>query len=150
MRINRKHWINNEDAVSVTVGYIIFSAIFLGFFVIVHLSADDLLIDKPSSIVMEEGFSDVGNMIAAKLTDMYLIAPDNGYINTTYRIPETIGGESYVINADVTTMDQIIEITSISGKTVNITISGIANVIPVNGTATSSISEHRISYDSRR
>ena len=139
-----------EDAVSMTVGYIIFPSIFLGFFVIVHLSADELLIDKPSRIVTDEGFSDIGNMIAVKLTDMYLIAPDNGYMNTTYRIPTKIGGESYIINADVATTDQIIEVTSVSGKNVSVTISGIANVIPVNGTAASSTSEHRISYDSKR
>ena len=141
----------DERAVSITMGYIMFSAIFIAFFVIVLMSADEILVERPSSVVMENEFSDIGNMMATTLTDMYLIAPDNGRIDTSYTIPITIAGEYYAINADTATTDQIIEIVSSSSdRTVSVTISGIASTMAINGTASSSSQIHRISYDSRK
>jgi hypothetical protein len=142
---------NNEDAVSVNVEYILFSIIFLGFFLIVLLSADDLLIQGPKNVVVNEQFRDIGNMMSNTITNMYLIAPENGNIETTYRIPTEIGKETYAINADQAFIDQIIEVESMaSDKRISVTINGIASTIPINGTAQSSAPLHRISYDSRR
>lgn len=142
---------DRDDAVSITVGYIIFSAIFLGFFTLVHLSADDILIQEPSKVVIKDEFSDIGNMMGTTITDMYLVAPENGRVETDYRIPNKVGGVSYIINADTATTDQIIEVKSIdSDVKVRITLSDIASTLPINGTAYSSTPDHRISYDSRR
>ncbi len=69
----------DDQAVSITMEYIMFSAIFIAFFIIVQMSADEILVERPSSIVMENEFSDIGNMIGTTLTDMYLIAPDTRY-----------------------------------------------------------------------
>ncbi len=136
---------------TVTVEYIIFSSIFLLFFLFVQTSADEILIEGPGEVVMEDSFSDIGNMMSTTLTDIYLIAPENGRIQTNYNIPPTISGEYYTINADVATTDQIIELESAtSERKVNVTISGIASTIPINGTASSSNITHVISYDSTR
>ena len=141
----------DDRAVSTTMGYIMFSAIFIAFFVTVQLSADEILIKRPSSIVMENEFSDIGNMMATTLTDMYLIAPDNGRIDTSYKIPTTVANEYYTINADTATTDQIIEVvSSTSDKKVSVTISGITSTMTINGTVSSSSPTHRINYDSRR
>jgi len=141
----------DDQAVSITMEYIMFSAIFIAFFIIVQMSADEILVERPSSIVMENEFSDIGNMIGTTLTDMYLIAPDNGRIDTSYTIPTTIAGEYYVVNADTATTDQIIEIvSSTSNKKISVTISGIASTMAINGTVSSSSPTHRISYDSRK
>jgi hypothetical protein len=85
------------------------------------------------------------------LTDMYLILPANGMIETDYRIPAQAGFEEYTINADIAMTDQIIEVASTtSDKKVRVTIGGIAITMPINGTAYSSSTNHVISYDSRR
>lgn len=142
---------NNKDAVSTTLAYILFSAIFLVLYMIVLLNANDLLIKGPGNIVVKEQYRDIGNMISTKITDMYLIAPENGYIETEYRIPAEIGKESYIINADQANTDEIIEVKSASSeKSVSVTMNGIAGSMPINGTAYSSMSNHRISYDSRK
>ena len=141
---------NNEDAVSVNVEYILLSIIFIGFFIIVLLSAEDLLIQGPKDVVINEQVRDIGNMMSNTITNMYLIAPENGKIETTYRIPAEIGRETYAINADLAYVDQIIEVESLtSSNTISVTINGIAHTIPINGTAYSSASSHKISYDSR-
>jgi len=141
----------DDRAISVTMEYILLTAIFITFFFIIYMSVDEMFIEKPSSIVMENEFRDIGNMMATMLTDVYLIAPDNGRIDTKYTIPPTIVKESYVINADTATTDQIIEIVSSkSDKKVSVTISGITNTMSINGTAFSSSLTHRINYDSKR
>lgn len=143
--------LRNEDGVASTTGYLLYSSIFIMFFVMIHFSVNDVLLERQSDIVIEEEFSDIGNMLSTTLTDIYLIAPENGKLETKIIIPTTIGNEYYEINADVATTDQIIEVRSQSSqRKVNVTISGIATTVPINGTAMSAEMEHRINYDSRK
>lgn len=146
-----KSFTKNEDAVSTTLAYILFSAIFLVLYVIIFLNANDLLVKGPSNIVVKDQYRDIGNMISSTVTDMYMIAPENGYIETEYKIPAEIGKETYIINADMASTDEIIDVNSTSSeKSVSVTINGIASSMPISGTAYSSESTHRISYDSGR
>lgn len=146
-----KSFTNSEDAVSTTLAYILFSIIFLVLYIIILLNANDLLVKGPSNIVVKDQYRDLGNMISSTITDMYMIAPENGYIETEYKIPAEIGRETYIINADLASTDEIININSTaSEKSVSVTINGIASSMPINGTAYSSASTHRISYDSGR
>lgn len=140
---------NNDEAVSSTLAYILFSAIFLIFFIIVLLNANDLLIEGPRDIVVREQYRDIGNMVSTILTDMYLIVPENGHIATEYKIPAEIGRETYLINADqASSTREIIEVKSMeSDKSVSVTMNGIGSSMPINGTAYSSNLTHRISYE---
>ena len=141
---------NDTDAVSSTIAYIIFSAIFLFFFVLILLNANDILIKGPSNTVVTEQYRDIGNMISSTITDMYLIVPENGNIETEYKIPTKIGGELYLINAESADVDEIIEVTSLdSDKSVSVTLNGIASSMSINGTAYSSVNTHRISYENK-
>jgi len=143
--------LKNEDAVSLTVGYVLLSIIFIGIFVMVLISADKLFVQGPGNIVIKEQFSDIGNMMSTTITDMYMILPENGNITTSYMIPAEIGRETYIIDADPVSTDQIIEIRSDeSDKSVSVTISGISSSLSINGTAYSSTPDHKISYDSRK
>lgn len=146
-----KSFIKNEDGVSVILEYVLFSLICVSFFMLLTLNADPVFMDSPNNVVTEREMSDVGNMMSTMLTDMYLILPDNGYIDTEYRIPAKAGRGDYIIDADVAYTDQIIEVISpSSGKKVRVTIGGIATTMPINGTASSSSTNHKISYDSRK
>ncbi|SFM67267.1 hypothetical protein [Methanolobus profundi] len=141
----------NEEGVSLVLEYVLFSLICVGFFMIIAMNSDAVFIQNPNNVVMEREMSDVGNMMSTMITDMYLILPDNGYIDTEYRIPQRAGREEYVIDADIAYSDQIIEVISpSSGKKVRVTIGGIATTMPINGTAFSSSTDHKISYDSRK
>lgn len=140
----------SEDAVSVTMEYIIFSMLFISLFVLLYMSFGDMMTEGPKETVVQSEFSDIGNMMTTLVTDMYLILPENGVIESDYMIPAEIGGESYTINANLAMTDQIFELKSSSGKDTSVTISGIATTIPINGTVSSSDINHRISYDSRK
>jgi hypothetical protein len=145
-----KKLIKNEEAAALLFEYILFSLICIGFFMTVSLNSNEMFIQAPNEAVMENEMSDVGNMMSTMITDMYLILPDNGYIEIEYRIPEKVGKETYIIDADIAYTDQIIEVISDSGKKVRVTIGGIATTMPINGTVSSSSTYHMISYDSRR
>lgn len=146
-----KSFTNSEDGVSTTLAYILFSAIFLVLYLIILLNSNDLLVKGPSNIVVKDQFRDIGNMVSSTVTDMYMVAPENGHIETGYKIPAEIGKETYIINANMASTDEIIDVSSTSsGKSVSVTINGIASSMPLNGTAYSSESTHRISYDSGR
>jgi len=141
----------DTDAVSSTLAYIIFSSIFLFFFIIILLNANDIIIKGPGNTVVKEQYRDIGNMISSTITDMYLIAPENGYFETEYKIPAKIGGEEYIINAESANIDEIIEVTSLdSDKSVSVTLNGIASSMSINGTAYSSVTTHRISYGNEK
>jgi hypothetical protein len=139
-----RNFLRNDKAVSITVGYLLFTCLLITFFIGVYLTADAMIVERPSGIVMEKEFADVANMISTTITDVYLIAPDNGKLETSFIAPTTIAGEYYFITAEPTLNGQVIGVTSSSSeKTVNVTLSGIANNILINGTT-------GISYDSRK
>ncbi len=146
-----REFLRNKEGVSILFEYILFSLICIGFFMIISVNSDDIFMHMPNEAVMEDEMSDIGNMMSTMVTDMYLILPENGYIDTEYRIPEKAGQDTYIISAETAYTDQIIEvISSDSGKKVRVTIGGIATTMPINGTASSSSTNHMISYDSRR
>lgn len=141
----------NEEGVSTVVEYMLFTLICIGFFSIISINAEDIFINDPNDVVMKDEMTDIGNMMSTMITDMYLIVPPNGKIDTEYRTPVRAGREEYTIDADIAYEDQIIEVISqSSGKKVRVTIGGIATTMPINGTASSSSTNHMISYDSRR
>ncbi|MFA0821690.1 MAG: hypothetical protein ACC612_02230 [Methanomethylovorans sp.] len=145
-----RHLFKNEDAISVTMEYIIFSMLFITFFILLYVSFGDIVMNGPKETVIQNDFSDIGNMMSTLVTDMYLILPENGVIESDYMIPAEVGGEAYTINANLAMTDQIFELESASGEETSVTISGIATTIPINGTVSSSTINHRISYDSRK
>ncbi len=146
-----RHFSKDEEGVTLLFEYILFSLMCIGFFLMITVNSDAVFIQTPNNVVMENEMSDVGNMMSTMITDMYLILPANGNLNTEYSIPEKAGTDTYLINADIAYTDQIIEVISpSSGKKVRVTIGGIATTMPINGTATSSSTQHMISYDSRR
>ncbi|WP_292463737.1 hypothetical protein [Methanolobus sp.] len=147
--------LKNEEGVSVIVEYILLTLICIGFFMVITVNSYDIFLQRPNSVVVEDQFSDIGNMMSTVITDMYLILPANGMMEMEYRIPDKAGQETYYINADINLddgpEDQIIEVGSYSsGQKVRVTIGGIAATMPINGTVSSSSTHRVISYDSTR
>ncbi|MDI3486052.1 MAG: hypothetical protein PWQ75_889 [Methanolobus sp.] len=150
-----KRFFADEKGVSLLFEYILFSLICIGFFMIVSVNSDEIFMQTPNEVVMQNEMSDIGNMMSTMITDMYIILPANGRIETKYNIPPKVGTETYIIEAheDLATNQskQIIEVVSSdSGKEVRVTIAGIAKDMLIEGTVTSSSTNHMISYDSRR
>ncbi len=91
--------IQNEDAVTIQIGYII-SLLILIIFTGSIVTTFYLYTDSSSEQAMRAGFTDLGSVIARDITNMYLISQNsqnNLTLNVTRGIPLTIGGKGYRI-----------------------------------------------------
>lgn len=99
--------IQNEDAVTIQIGYII-SLLILMIFTGGVVTTFCLYTDSSSEQAMRAGFTDLGSVIARDITNMYLISQNsqkNLTLNVTRSIPLTIGGKGYRIELKNATQD---------------------------------------------
>ncbi len=94
-----RSFIRNDDAVNVTIGYI------LNFVVLILVTgsiagASYLYVDSSSQKSMRIGFADLGSQMARDITNMYLTSensPNSVTLTVKRDIPLTIGGKGYRI-----------------------------------------------------
>ncbi|MHC1574201.1 MAG: DUF7266 family protein [Candidatus Methanogasteraceae archaeon] len=143
--------LNDRHAVSYALEYIMISSISLLFFGVVMLSAGTMLTEAPTDIAATQQFNDIGNNIGTKLIMLYLIAPENGTLNTSLEMPDTIGGHTYTVKMSTgNTTDQrvIIDADDID-LNISYTINGIGASIPIDGETNSASGKHRLSFINR-
>jgi|Deesub1362B_J571_1020462.scaffolds.fasta_scaffold00213_9 uncharacterized protein YegL len=138
---------DSERGVSILIEYLILSGILMIFFAFIVLQFNDVLGKTPLSTTMKNQFQDVGNQIAVKLTDISIIAPENGYVKAKIFMPYTIG--DYDFKAEFTQVggEYVLKISSErAGKSEYIPINNIAlKVLPV-GSTFSITPVHEIEY----
>ena len=146
----KRKLLEDTDAVSSMIEFILVSSIALLFFVMVTLYFTPLLLEGSQQTVAMERFGDIGNDISTKMVDIYIIAPENGSLSTDLTMPTSVGGHEYMVNADVSNLDQMITVSSLKESTleVSVTINGIAQTVAINGSTLSGSSEHKLSYSS--
>ncbi|AIY89540.1 hypothetical protein GACE_0486 [Geoglobus acetivorans] len=116
--------------------YLILSVILMIFFSFIALEFNDLLGKAPVSTAMDNQFQDVGNQIAVKLTDISLIAPENGYVRAKVFMPYTVGDYDFKAEFTQVSGEYVIKISSErAGKSEYIPINNIAlKVLPAGST----------------
>ena len=145
----RRRLLKDNRGVSTLTSYIMISSIAIIFFGIVALTTTGTFIRGPSQIVMRGDFSDIGNDISTKIVDIYIVAPENGTLNTSLRMPTSVAMQEY--NASVDANDQMIKVSALHTNTeVTVTINEIAqaNTVNVKGSTLSGNQEHWLRYDS--
>jgi hypothetical protein len=130
--------IQNEDAVSIQIGYII-SLLVLIIFTGGITTAFYLYADSSSEKAIRAGFTDLGSVIARDITNMYLTSEysqTNVSLNVTRNIPLTIGGKGYRIELINATQDHFASIDIIESGFTGCRVSTTLNSIndPVNAT----------------
>ena len=128
--------IQNEDAVSIQISYIL-SLLVLIIFTGSITSVFYLYADSSSEQAMRAGFTDLGSVIARDITNMYITSEysqNNVTLNVTRNIPLTIGGKGYMIKLNNATPGHFASIDIIesgfNGYTVSTTLNSIN--VPVN------------------
>jgi uncharacterized protein YegL len=138
---------DSEKGVSILIEYLILSGILMIFFAFIIIQFNDVLGKTPLSTTMKNQFQDVGNQIAVKLTDISIIAPENGYVKAKIFMPYTVG--DYDFKAEFTQVDgeYVLKISSErAGKSEYVPINNIAlKVLPV-GSTFSITPVHEIEY----
>ena len=145
----RRRLLKDNRGVSTLTSYIMISSIAIIFFGIIALTTTGTFIRGPSQIVMRGDFSDIGNDISTNIVDIYIVAPENGTLNTSLRMPTSVAMQEY--NASVDESNQMIKVSALHTNTeVTVTINEIAqaNTVNVTGSTLSGNQEHWLRYNS--
>jgi hypothetical protein len=144
--------IQNEDAVSIQIGYII-SLVILIIFTGGIVTTFYLYSDSSSEKAMRAGFTDLGSVIARDITNMYLTSENSKDIvtlNVTRDIPLTIGGKGYRIELNNATQDRLASIDIIesgfSGYRISTTLNSINYPMNTSGVVYSGSGEINIRF----
>ena len=143
--------LRDNRGVSTLTGYIVISSVAAILFGIIAITTVGTFIEQPSQIVMRRDFSDVGNEISTKIMDIYIIAPENGKLNTSLRLPLSVARQEYEVGAEAANQDQMVKVSALHTNTeVTVTINGIAQTVNVTGSTLSGNPEHWLRYDSKK
>ncbi len=143
--------INPDDnsAVSFSLEYILISSVSILLFLSVVTISGSILLDLPTDVAATQQFNDVGNNIGTKLIMFYLIAPENGTLDTSLEMPPAIGGHTYTVKlstSNATDQRVIIDADDID-LNISYTINGIGASIPINGETHSASGKHRLCFN---
>jgi len=141
----------DTHAVSFSLEYIMISSIAILFFSTVALTAGMMLTDIPTDIAATQQFNDIGNDISTKLIMFYLIAPENGTLNTSLTMPPAIGRHTYTVRMSTngTTDQQVIIDADDIDVNISYTVNGIGASIPIDGETHSASGRHRLCFVSK-
>lgn len=146
------HHIRKDDSgVSAVVEYILTFLIASIIFSIMLLISYSMFIQGPQQSVETLRYTDVGNDMTAKIIDTYLVAPQDGYLSTSFDMPSSIAGKSYYVkvNPSKNGLDKEILVSSDSGDvTMKVTLDGVNSTIPISGKTSSQNMTHNIFYHS--
>jgi hypothetical protein len=151
MEKRRLRLLKDNRGMSTLTGYVVISSVAIIFFGIIAITTVGSFIERPSQIVMREGYSDVGNDISTKIVDIYIIAPENGQLDTRLRIPASVARQEYEVDAEAANQNQMVKVSALHTNTeVTVTINGIAHTVGVNGSTLSGNPEHWLRYNSNK
>jgi hypothetical protein len=120
-------------------------------FSIFVMNFNGLFMNQPKYVVATNQFADIGNDVTTKIIDTYLISPDNGSVQTSFEMPNTVAGYTYEVNVKpVGVDDREVQVYTDQNSDVSVytTLNGANTTIMINGTTKSTSSLHGIVYHS--
>lgn len=141
----------DDKGVSPVVEYIMTFIMASIIFTIMLLISNGMFIEGPQKTVSQLQFTDIGNDLTAKMIDTYIIAPQNGSVNTIFDMPSSVAGKNYVVNVQNSNngngWDKEVAVSSESGDvTMKVTLNGVSQTIPMSGNTSSQSVIHKIYY----
>ena len=139
---------DNESGVATMIEYVMVSGILMFLLVVMLLLVNANIMEGPANTLAYTAFSDIGNGVSTRIVDVYEIAPQNGTINTSFDIPDDVGGRGYFVEIGPgdNPVDQNVRV---SRDTIasNVSLAGIGATRGVTGNTTG-IGMNKIVYDS--
>ncbi|MEN6610435.1 MAG: hypothetical protein ABFC24_06300 [Methanoregulaceae archaeon] len=139
--------LSRQDAgVANLMEYIMISGILMVLLVFTMLTVNSSIMEKPAEEMSYYAFTDIGNGISTRIVDIYVIAPDNGTIQSKFDIPDDVLGNDYSVKISNLEEDQ--EIKVYRDRVVStISLAGIGASRGVTGNTTGT-GLNRITYNS--
>ena len=142
--------IQNENAQSILIEYIMIASITLLFTGGVYMTVGDMIVDSSTQSMIEQ-YTDIGNEISGTMSSMYFSGISNGTVSKKIKIPVYIADDGYRIDANVTDDygRQSIKISAMynSGAVTFIPLNNLTKRVNISGTVYSGSGEIDISYD---
>ncbi|MHC1625860.1 MAG: DUF7266 family protein [Methanoculleaceae archaeon] len=136
----------SDDGVVGLVEYVITTAILICLFGMVCMAADAIFMEGPRDALTRQSFTDIGGGVSVRVVDLYLTAPQNGKICTSFDIPDDVLGRDYSVCVILTGAEQEIVVTD--GEIEHtVPLAGIGATLGVTGNMSAS-GWNRIRYDS--
>jgi hypothetical protein len=139
---------DRDAAVSSLIEYVMISGILMFLMVVMMLLANTHFMEGPANQVSYSAFTDIGNGISTRIVDVYITAPYNGTISTSFDIPDDVASKDYFVEiglgANPTDQDVQVSRDFIRSR---ISLAGIGATRGVTGNTTGR-GMNRISYDS--
>jgi len=139
---------NSDAGVSSLIEYVMISGILMFLLVVMMLLVNTHFMEEPANQVSYSAFTDIGNGISTRIIDVYITAPYNGTISTSFDIPDDVATKDYFVEigqgANPTDQDVRVSRDFVSSR---ISLAGIGATRGVMGNTTGK-GLNRISYDS--
>ena len=123
------------------------SGILVLLLIVIIFMANSVFMERPANQVRYYAFTDIGNGISTRIVDIYLIAPENGTIQTMFDIPDDVMLATYFIDVEGSQQNQEIMVHRWDIQSY-ISLAGIGATKGVTGNTTGS-GWNRILYDSK-
>lgn len=136
-----------EDAFTPMIEYVSITGILMLLTVIIIIATNAVLIEGPSNTLKYHHYVDIGNGVSTRIVDLYVIAPTNGVITTSFDIPNDVAGQDYYVELSGNRQYQRILVTDGNRVYTEIDIAGIGATKGAIG-GTTSKGENIITYDS--
>jgi hypothetical protein len=85
----------NDSAVATMIEYVQISGVCMVLMVVMMLMVNTHLMEGPANSLSYVAFTDVGNGLSTRIVDVYSLAPTDGYITTSFDIPDQIADKDY-------------------------------------------------------
>lgn len=139
---------DRDAGVAMMIEYVMVSGVLMFLLVLLLLLVNANIMEGPANTLSYTAFSDIGNGVSTRIVDVYVIAPRNGTIATSFDIPDDVAGRGYFveIGPGENPVDQDVRV-SRDYITSHVSIAGIGATKGVTGNTTGT-GLNRIVYDS--
>jgi hypothetical protein len=126
---------DNSDGVTSLLEYIFISGTLLLLLVVLMFLVNAVFMEGPANTLCYHAYTDIGNGVSTRIVDLYIIAPYNGTINTTFDIPDDVANRDYFVEAKGTGSATMIKV-SRGNIYSSISLAGIGSTRGVVGNTT--------------
>jgi hypothetical protein len=111
MKTGHSHRPHPDDAgVATMIEYVMVSGVLMGLFVIMLLLVHANFVETPVNTITYSAFTDIGNGLSTRIVDVYAIAPETGTINSSFDLPDEVGGRTYTVEISGDASGQTVDI----------------------------------------
>jgi hypothetical protein len=145
----KRHYTDQKDdaGVSNLIEYVMITGILMFLMVVMMVMVNTTIMEGTVNQVSLAAFTDIGNGVSTRIVEVYITAPYNGTISTSFDLPDDVADKSYFVEIGQTGTSQ--DVTVSRGYVYSkVSLAGIGATRGVTGN-TSGGGINRISYDSR-